>query len=148
MAVVLPKDTNVNIDFPASVTFVLNSGELNFSAIVNFSYPVNAVPRFLSGTATSVPVSGSATIVEAAVNANSIFYGFEASGDTDCTFVVSYNGVDAFRYNTNIVVPNANYKAPSTGIILIPGDVIRLYVINNGTQSANFTGSLIGVFYQ
>lgn len=140
-SVILPLETNAYISFPMSANFGTSSA--NFPMSATFLQTKNTA-FVVPGTAIGVPASGTATIATITVaQAQGLLNAIQGSGDTDCTFFLSINNVDVFRFLTNIIVPNMDYK---TQVSLNRGDVIRLYVVNNGTATGTFTGSITGVF--
>lgn len=153
--VIIPLDTDVDIDFPASVVFSGSAAaSYDTRAVVSFAYnnggggggggyfPISSI----SGSALGITVGATATILTATVGVTGGFFvGVQASGDANGNYYVSVNNTQIFRFFTNIINPEVNYTAPAD-LVLSHGDVIRLYVQNTGDVTSDYDGTLLGSF--
>jgi len=148
---ILPFNTDVDRDFPAHITFDASGGNVSVNAIVSFIPPANTtsiegnVVNAYSGVALAVVVNGNASVViVTASNTSGLFLaGFQAAGDTNANYIITINGVEKFRFFTNIVRPEVDYIVPGK-LNINAGDLIKLIVYNTGDVTADYNGTLIG----
>lgn len=141
--VILPLETNAYKNLKMSATFTGPHADLAMSAVfVNIANPISSI---IFGSAKAVHQGISSVALVYSASAGSYITGFQMSGDTDGAFSIYKNGVLMMRFNTNIIVPNIEYQFPTT-LLLVPGDVIEIDVMNAGDEVADYQVACIGSF--
>lgn len=152
MGIIIPLETDVYNDFVADVLFVRRqSANYDLEATVDFNN-VNSgsggppAINALTGSISDLAIDDGSTVLTTTVGSNGgIFYGMQASGDTDGKYELYLNNNRLFRFFTNQIVPQVEYSLPAP-LKLYSGDIVSLNVTNTGLASAGYEGTFLGVF--
>jgi len=169
MAIIVPLETVVNINFPAFVTF-FHPRSINIIPAVTTQTPTpvnvpvtcqtsgssssggngNLIPLSVmrvNGLATGIAPNSSATVASYNVPFSGAWLtGIQASGDANGSYLLLVNGIQVFRFTTNSASPQIDYKLPGE-LAFKSGNVVSLQVVNTGIGTSDYFGNLLFTIY-